>query len=385
MSRQSKDKWMEIPKTLMSYLVLQGKTFSDVNLFERLLLCKSKEWQFIEYNTWNGKYIPRTKYGIYKVVDDETKRKLEDHAWISLTNDKGKVEVPVVPFFISKWRKNCASIGIGNHNNELIELLKKAKDNCNNWGEIDAGASKSLLELHDRVEGGTPANYRVQPFGENSCIMTSFHYINDWEGRNQLLRKISVSINYSKYSAKAKNRRSFAAWVMNHCVKGYECRLLQNVNVLHERALWPLLCILQGTDGSINHAITTVENFIFESNCSHALTLNIDNLNWCCNTDMSSDIKFDRVPFAYRFVKHRPPPQLLLRCCNRNVSVWNAMIQCIKCVKNEPIIHAMKEMSQSPSVTKINSNIFDTVRNVLHGKGAGYRPVRVHNIDEVMK
>jgi len=330
MSRQSKDKWMEIPKTLMSYLVLQGKTFSDVNLFERLLLCKSKEWQFIEYNTWNGKYTPRTKYGIYKVVDDETKRKLEDQ-------------------------------------------------------EIDAGASKSLLELHDRVEGGTPANYRVQPFGENSCIMTSFHYINDWEGRNQLLRKISVSINYSKYSAKAKNRRSFAAWVMNHCVKGYECRLLQNVNVLHERALWPLLCILQGTDGSINHAITTVENFIFESNCSHALTLNIDNLNWCCNTDMSSDIKFDRVPFAYRFVKHRPPPQLLLRCCNRNVSVWNAMIQCIKCVKNEPIIHAMKEMSQSPSVTKINSNIFDTVRNVLHGKGAGYRPVRVHNIDEVMK
>jgi hypothetical protein len=136
------------------------------------------------------------------VVDDETKRNLEDHAWISLTNDKGKVELPVVPrFFISKWRKNCASIGIGNHNNELIELLKKAKDNCNNWVEIDAGASKSLSEIHNHVEGGTPANYQVQPFGENSCIMTSlvnaFHYINDWEGRNKLLRKISVSINYS--------------------------------------------------------------------------------------------------------------------------------------------------------------------------------------------
>ncbi len=26
------------------------------------------------------------------MVDDETKRKLEDHAWISLTNDKGKIE-----------------------------------------------------------------------------------------------------------------------------------------------------------------------------------------------------------------------------------------------------------------------------------------------------
>jgi hypothetical protein len=92
--------------------------------------------------------------------------------------------------------------------------------------EIDAGASKSI---HNYVEGGTPANYRVQPFGENSCIMTSlvnaFHYINDWEGRNKLLRKISVSIDYSKYSARAKKRRSFAAWVMNHCVKGYECRL----------------------------------------------------------------------------------------------------------------------------------------------------------------
>jgi hypothetical protein len=387
MSRQRKDKWMEIPKSLMSYLVLQGKTFSDVNLFERLLSCESKEWQFIKYNTWNGQYIPSTKYGTYKVVDDETKRKLEDHAWISLTNDKVKIEVPVVPrLFISKWRKNCASIGIGNRNNELIELLKKAKDNCNNWVEIDAGASKSI---HNRVEVGTPANYRVQPPGENSCIMTSlvnaFHYINDWEGRNKLLRKISVSIDYSKYSAWAKNRRSFAAWVMNHSVKGYECRLLQNVNILHGRTLWPTLCILQGTDGSINHAITTVENFIFESNCTHALTLNIDNLDWCCNTDMSSDVKFDRVPFAYRFVKNKPPPQLLLRGSNRNISAWNAMMQCMEYLKNEPIIQAMKEMSQSPSVTKINSNIFDTVRNVLHGKGVGYRPVRVHNIDEVMK
>ena len=387
MSHQRKDKWMEIPKSLMSYLVLQGKTFSDVNLFERLLSCESKEWQFIKYNTWNGQYIPSTKYGTYKVVDDETKRKLEDHAWISLTNDKVKIEVPVVPrLFISKWRKNCASIGIGNRNNELIELLKKAKDNCNNWVEIDAGASKSI---HNRVEVGTPANYRVQPPGENSCIMTSlvnaFHYINDWEGRNKLLRKISVSIDYTKYSAWAKNRRSFAAWVMNHCVKGYECRLLQNVNILHGKTLWPTLCILQGTDGSINHAITTVENFIFESNCTHALTLNIDNLNWCCNTDMSSDVKFDRVPFAYRFVKHKPPPQLLLRGRNRNISAWNAMMQCMEYLKNEPIIQAMKEMSQSPSVTNINSNIFDTVRNVLHGKGVGYRPVRVHNIDEVMK
>ena len=60
-------------------------------------------------------------------------------------------------------------------------------------------------------------------------------------------------------------------------------------------------------------------------------------------------------------------------------------MQCMEYLKNEPIIQAMKEMSQSPSVTNINSNIFDTVRNVLHGKGVGYRPVRVHNIDEVMK
>ncbi len=152
MSRQRKDKWMEIPKSLMSYLVLQGKTFSDVNLFERLLSCESKEWQFIKYNTWNGQYIPSTKYGTYKVVDDETKRKLEDHAWISLTNDKGKIEVPVVPrLFISKWRKNCASIGIGNRNNELIELLKKADPDESVLGDDDVDDAQESSSIWDLV------------------------------------------------------------------------------------------------------------------------------------------------------------------------------------------------------------------------------------------
>ncbi len=41
--------------------------------------------------------------------------------------------------------------------------------------------------------------------------------------------------------------------------------------------------------------------------------------------DVSSDVKFDRVPFAYRFVKHKPPPQLLLRGSNRNINYYKLM------------------------------------------------------------
>ena len=46
---------------------------------------------------------------------------------------------------------------------------------------------------------------------------------------------------------------------------------------------YPVLCNLLAKDGSTNHCVTIVDNFIFDSNRQHAMTLNKQNLDWCCN------------------------------------------------------------------------------------------------------
>jgi hypothetical protein len=42
------------------------------------------------------------------------------------------------------------------------------------------------------------------------------------------------------------------------------------------------IVVLWGTDGSANHAVSVVNNWIFDGNCSNALKLNTVSLNDCC-------------------------------------------------------------------------------------------------------
>ena len=43
-----------------------------------------------------------------------------------------------------------------------------------------------------------------------------------------------------------------------------------------------LVAVLKATDGDYSHAITVVNNLVFESNVKQALTLSRTTLDWCC-------------------------------------------------------------------------------------------------------
>jgi hypothetical protein len=48
---------------------------------------------------------------------------------------------------------------------------------------------------------------------------------------------------------------------------------------------YPIVLQLQDADGGIQHAVTIVEDWIFDSNNRHALPRTRAALNWCCSTD----------------------------------------------------------------------------------------------------
>ena len=68
---------------------------------------------------------------------------------------------------------------------------------------------------------------------------------------------------------------------------------------------YPTLMILEGTDGGRNHAIATVDKWVFDSNLPLARPLTLDTLNWCVSTDTESQ-KFVKVAWAIRKVP-KPP------------------------------------------------------------------------------
>ena len=57
------------------------------------------------------------------------------------------------------------------------------------------------------------------------------------------------------------------------------------------------LMVLLADDGGCQHAITTVDNCIFDSNRQYAMDLNRKNLDWCCSSDIQKSI-FVRVHWA---------------------------------------------------------------------------------------
>ena len=68
----------------------------------------------------------------------------------------------------------------------------------------------------------------------------------------------------------------------------------------------PTLVIPCGGDGGVQHAVTVVGNYIFDSTTKHALLLNKESLDWCCNTKYGYEgiflaMRFELLPYRRPF------------------------------------------------------------------------------------
>ena len=72
---------------------------------------------------------------------------------------------------------------------------------------------------------------------------------------------------------------------------------------LTDLSIYPTLLILEGSDGSINHAVSTVDHWLFDSNWKRAKRINKKNLDWCVSSSNSAN-ELKRVHLALRFVEN---------------------------------------------------------------------------------
>jgi hypothetical protein len=392
------ENWMKLSEDCRKYIQGYGRCFRHDEIYKALLECEKADiqWSYMKFHFCREGVNDATGLS-YVLVDylwEDRKQQMKkrgDFGWISLTNDKSRAEIPIVPLHFMETWKYSFSVD-DNSRSEFEKMFAKATRKVGRWVEVDAGSSR--LRVSDPLQNqdnevsqcrNIPL-YRPQPKGENSCVMNSLlnamHYINDYRARDELLKMLPMSLSPDEYEVHANSRKAFTAYVMNFCVKGYESRSLLKFDVLNNRSIWPTLCVLKGSDGGINHAVTVVENYIFDGNCQHALPLTIQSLNWCCSSDEIRDVEFVEVYSAYRFAKRKPSPNLLIRG-------FDKVNKAMKC-----IIKVMKQIGDSLAVEKLDElllnltpehDILNKVRETLNRKPLGYRAVSIDSIDILLK
>ena len=76
-------------------------------------------------------------------------------------------------------------------------------------------------------------------------------------------------------------------------------------DILEDKSRWPTMCQLLADDGTVNHCITTMGDFMFESNSDHPKEISKEFLDWCVSTD-EEKCRYMGVVRAMRFWHQKP-------------------------------------------------------------------------------
>jgi hypothetical protein len=210
------------------------------------------------------------------------------------------------------------------------------------------------------------------------------HYINDYRARDELMAHLPTSLNYQEMSKFSHSRTAFAAHIMNNKATGYRINYFDKIDILENRSMWPTLCVLKSSDNSTSHAVTVVENYIFDSNVSYALLLDQKNLDWCCS-DSYCEETFIEVHSAYRFEKLKAKPEYVLRSNDQRLFGINSFIRAIAYLPDEVWKDlAVKELEKVKQTMQPNTCILTDVRERMKSKLLGYRPVSLKSLNDVL-
>lgn len=384
-----------------NFLFEMGRCLTSKVLLKNLRTCDKNENTHVKYNVYDASLsLERELIDILPgkdLSDEELNRK----AWITVTYEKQTKTPPAPLYFLLRWRTLSNASTVEGHTSSYDDMFNTIKQQYNRWVKIEPGTSRmneETLQIKDwtnseptkskikdesrQFKNGLPKSFRYQPFGEQSCVFTSlvnaFHYINDDKGRDFILEHLPLSLSSECYRQFSSNRISFAAYVVNQ-LKVYQIDKIVDFQILTDRSMWPTLCVLQGSDFGINHAVTVVESYIFDGGCKTAMELKRKNLDWCCGTGTnSSDVRFFTVETAYRFTRRNPGPMYLLREPSVYSDVCTTMIKVMQYIRDFDAVSAL-----ATSRLVIDKHIFDSVREALRKEGK-YVSTNLDSLSDVL-
>ena len=174
----------------------------------------------------------------------------------------------------------------------------------NKWVEVPIGCSRGpdvFPPLLCRV-WSLECHY---PQGDKDyCMFYSFAsalYYKGWHKESEKLRMAAhVLENKDRVSQIAGLKSALSQLLIFHecpIVWGQRKKRYKRFDIFTDTSNDPTLIIPWGGDGGVQHAVTIVGHYIFDSTSRHALHLTQQSLDWCCNTQLG----YKGVHLAIRF------------------------------------------------------------------------------------
>ena len=90
-------------------------------------------------------------------------------------------------------------------------------------------------------------------------------------------------------------------------------------DIVNDNYFYPMLLVLEGSNGECSHAVSKVSNWIFDSTLDEAIVLCRENLDWCVSSDIHR-ATFVKVHWGIVILPKLPTPRtlLLLKPINKN-------------------------------------------------------------------
>ena len=225
-----------------------------------------------------GFKINMTRAQISKICYDDNEKSFLGIHHNPKTNVPKRVELQ------ESWIKD-------NFGEDYIQYLKSNPTGKTDFLAVPIGSARQVTTTQ-QIENNPIVKY--QQLGQNSCAFASLssclHHLH-YEKEAQLVN--SYRIDYYNQSSKKESHRIMEYIIdrIQHDDRFYDFRsrymwikLKSNYNILESIveesdfrwvSLW-------SEDGSSNHAVSVVNNFIFDGNCTNALLLSQLSLDECC-------------------------------------------------------------------------------------------------------
>lgn len=384
-AEENQNKWCDIPVILKDIWRARGECYSNDSRFASFDKLEQHQWSYMKLCTFqNRKYTTNCQ-----LVDLKADFKAGTYH-ISLADSARSIYVNYVPrFYLCRWHRFCEKFKSPSQVNDFDNLFRKASNNPNKWVRMDAGRFRCSVHREDTMYEMTtlPTIYRKQTVGESSCVFASLisalHYIHDFQERDLLLNKIQSSLDFNHLASEGTmNRENYASKILNRDGK-YKCITIKSFDILQNRSMWPTLCILKGSDGSVTHAVTVVNNYIFDSSCNTAMHLTKENLDWCCGSDYG-EAKFVAVEVAHRFVKYTGSSSIFIRDTDEIQKAIMAFIRLFLWLGDQDLC---MELEQYRAKYKEGEDFYSTIVQCIAKKPYSYltRKVQFKNLADAIR
>jgi hypothetical protein len=192
---------------------------------------------------------------------------------------------------------------------KFVAMVKEYGKASERYVPVPVGSARFEFDAPPPISSVVPSVACHYPQGDkNFCMFYSFAsalFFIGLEEESEQVRMAGHGLEYQDRQSQINALRqivgSFDCFERPE-VWGKKHKRFNKFSALEDISMSPTMIIPTGADGGVQHAITTVGEYIFDSTTTHAMHLTKESLDWCCNTPSG----FKGIFFAIRFrYKHK--------------------------------------------------------------------------------